>query len=148
MNSSGSTYSGLSYGGRPLDQRLRDLIVRVADFYAAYPDVRDFVVRHASETPERAALLTERLLRPAYEAARPLFAAGIDARIIRSRHPGLFFVLLNSALSQPRAFPLLLNRLAPEIDFASARALLTETIVATLLHLPARTGKIARAPPA
>ena len=132
----------------PLEERLRDLILRVAHFYGTHPNVRDFVVRHASGTPERATLVTDRLLRPAYEAARPLFAAGIDAGLIRSRHPALFFALLNSALHQPPGFPMLLIRLAPEIDAASAQALLTETIVASLLHLPARNAAGSCKPPA
>ena len=131
---------------RPLDERLRDLIARVTDFYADHPDVRDFAVRLASETPERATLLTDRLLRPAYEAARPLLSAGIEAGIIRSSHPCLFFALLNNALNQPLAFPVLLNRLAPEIDLASAQALLIDTTIATLLHLPARTDASVRNP--
>lgn len=120
--------------GQPLYDRLRAVIGRVAAFYAAHPDVRDFVSRHGSETPERAALLTERLLRPAYETTRALFAAGIAAGIVRSSHPALFFALVNNAVSQPPAFPTLLNRLAPEIDLAEARARMTETVIASLLH--------------
>lgn len=122
--------------GRPLGQRLRDIIIRIAAFYAAHLEVRDFVVRHGSEAPERATLLTERLLRPAYETTRELFAAGIEAGIIRSSHPALFFALLNSALNQPPAVATLLNRLAPEIDVRAAQTRLIETIVATFLNLP------------
>lgn len=121
---------------RPLTERLTELIVRVAEFYSIHPDVRDFVARHASGAPERAVLVSDGLIRPAYETAKPLFEAGIAAGIIRSRHPALFFALLNSALNQPPAFASLMHRLAPEIEPESARALLTETIVATLLHPP------------
>lgn len=121
---------------RPVGDRLRDVISAIAAFYAAHPEVRDFVVRHGSEAPERAVLVTERLLRPAYETVRELFVAGIEAGIIRSSHPALFFALLNAALHQPPAFPMLLNRLAPEIDVGTSRALLIETTVATLIHQP------------
>ncbi len=55
---------------RSLGDRLRDLIVRVATFYAAHPQVRNFVVRHGAEAPERSTRVTEKLLRPAYESAR------------------------------------------------------------------------------
>ncbi len=120
----------------PLGQRLHDVILHVARFYAAYPEVRDFVARHAVESPERAALVADRLLRPAYETVRELFAAGIAAGFIRSSHPALFFALLNSAASQPSAFPALLNQFAPEIAPEAAHARMTETIVATLLHQP------------
>ncbi len=122
---------------RPLYDRLQDIIVRVAAFFAAHPEVRDFVNRHGSEAPERAALVTERILRPAYESSRELFAAGIKAGIIRSSHPALFFALLMGAVSQPPAFPTLLNRLAPDIALGDARALMAETVVASLLHPPA-----------
>lgn len=123
-------------GGRPLGERLHGVILHVARFYDAHPEVRDFVSRHGVESPERATLVAERLLRPAYETVRDLFAAGIDAGVIRSEHPALFFALLNSAASQPPAFPALLNQLAPEIDPDAARKRMAETIVATLLHLP------------
>lgn len=124
-------------GSRTLYDRLREVVTRVATFYAAHPEVRDFVTRHGSDTPERAAMLTDRLLRPAYETARELFEAGIAAGIVRSSHPALFFALLNGAVSQPPTFPTLMNRLAPEIPLAEARARMTETVVATLLHTPA-----------
>lgn len=120
----------------PLGERLRGVILEIAGFYAAHPEVRDFVIRHGAEAPERAALVTERLLRPAYEAVRELFVAGIEAGIIRSSHPALFFALLNAALNQPPAAPMLLKRLAPEIDVEASRALLVETTVTTFLHLP------------
>ncbi|WP_245334967.1 TetR/AcrR family transcriptional regulator [Bradyrhizobium mercantei] len=121
---------------RPLGERLRDLIVTVATFYVAHPQVRNFVVRHGAEAPERSTRVTEKLLRPAYESARDLLEAGIAAGIIRSSHPALFFALLNAALNQPPAFPMLLGRLAPEIDPATAWSELLDTTVATFLHLP------------
>jgi AcrR family transcriptional regulator len=121
---------------RSLGDRLRDLIIRVAAFYAAYPEVRDFVVRHGAETPERSTLVTEKLLRPAYETSRDLFQAGIEAGIIRSSHPALFFALLNSALNVPPTFPVLLRRFAPEIDPETSWTQLIDTLIATFLHLP------------
>lgn len=121
---------------RPVGERLREVISAIAGFYAVHPEVRDFVVRHGAEAPERAVLVTERLLRPAYETVRELFVAGIETGIIRSSHPALFFALLNAALHQPPAFPMLLKRLAPDIDAETSRAQLLETTVTTLLHLP------------
>lgn len=121
---------------RPLGDRLRDVIMAIGAFYAEHPDVRDFVVRHGAEAPGRAVLVTERLLRPAYETVRELFVAGIEAGIIRSSHTALFFALLNAALNQPPAAPVLLKRLAPDIDVEASSALLIETTVTTFLHLP------------
>src|SRR5215471_9961990 len=123
-------------GAHPLAERLRNVILRITRFYAVHPEVRDFVARHGVETPERANLVAERLLRPAYDTVRELFAAGIEAGLIRSSHPALFFALLNSAASLPSAFPALLNRLAPDIDPGSAHEQMARTIVATLLHRP------------
>lgn len=121
---------------RPLADRLRALIVRVAAFYAAHPEMRDFVCRHGAEAPERSTLVSDKLLRPAYATSQRLFEDGIAAGIIRSQHPALFFALLNAALNQPPAFPMLLLRLAPELDAETARAQLLETTIASLLHLP------------
>ena len=122
---------------RPIRERLHDAISVMAAFYDVYPDIRNFVVRIASDESGRAALVADRLLRPAYEAGCPLIAAGIDAGIIKPSHPALVFVLLNSMLSQPRHFPDLLARLAPEIAPTEARSRLIETIRSTLLHEPA-----------
>ena len=122
--------------GRSLGDRLQGLIVRVAAFYVAHPAVRNFVLRHGAETPERSMQVTDKLLRPAYATTRELFQAGIDAGIIRSSHPALFFALLNAALNQPPAFPMLLRRLAPEIDAETAWTQLLDTTIATLLQLP------------
>lgn len=124
---------------RPLAERLRDAVSITSAFYDAFPDVRDFVLRIASEDDDRAAIVTEKLLRPAYEAARPLISAGIVAGIIRGAHPALVYVLLHSMLSQPPRFPELLAQLAPDIAPAVARAQLIETVVSTLLHEPQAT---------
>lgn len=127
-----------AHDARPLPQRLADAIVLMATFYETHPAVRDFVARVVSENPERAATVTEQLLRPAYEAGQALIQAGIEAGIVRAAHPALFFVLLNSMLSQPPEFPQLLARLAPDIDAGQARTRLVETVLATLLHPPHR----------
>lgn len=124
---------------RPLAERLRDAVSITSAFYEAFPDVRDFVLRIASEDDGRAAIVTEKILRPGYEAARPLITAGIDAGIIRGAHPALVYVLLNSMLSQPPRFPELLARMAPDISPPKARAQLIETVVSTLLHEPQAT---------
>lgn len=121
---------------RPLSERLRDAVSITSAFYDAFPDVRDFVLRITSEDDDRAAIVTEKILRPAYEASQPLITAGIAAGIIRGTHPALVYVLLNSMLSQPPRFPELLARLAPDIARAHARTRLIETIISTLLHEP------------
>ncbi|UYC12884.1 TetR/AcrR family transcriptional regulator [Xanthomonas sp. CFBP 8445] len=121
---------------RALPARLADAILLMATFYETHPAVRDFVARVVSERPERAAVVTEQLLRPAYAAGHALILAGIRAGIVKATHPALFFVLLNSMLSQPPEFPQLLARLAPEIGADAARTRLVETVLATLLHPP------------
>jgi AcrR family transcriptional regulator len=120
-----------------LYERLRKLIVRVVTFFAAHPEVSDFVARHGIESPKRTKFLTERLLRPAYETTRELFAAGIEAGIIRSSHPAMFFAVFNGAVKQPSTILMLLDRLAPEIDRREGWQLMIETIVETFLHRPA-----------
>ncbi len=117
-------------------ERLRQTIVRVVNFYEAHPEVHGFVSRYGLETPKRANLITERLLRPAYETNRELFTAGIEAGIVRSPHPAVFFALLNTSVNQPPTFLMLLKRLAPEIDASEARELMKEAIISTLLHRP------------
>jgi AcrR family transcriptional regulator len=121
---------------RPVRDRLRELIERYVAFSLDHPEVRQFASRHAIETPERAALLTERLVRPGYEAALPLFVAAMAQGILRVPHPALFFLLLNNALHQPTAAPALLRNLMPDIDDNQAKMLLGQSIVTIFLHDP------------
>lgn len=122
---------------RPLYDRLAESIVGAATFCAAHPAVRGFVIRHGQEAPERAELVIQRLLRPAYECSRTLLQAGIEAGIVRSSHPALFFALVSAAVNRQPGFSMLLNSLAPEIDVDEVRARMLETIVASLLQRPA-----------
>ncbi|MBQ2260479.1 MAG: TetR/AcrR family transcriptional regulator [Loktanella sp.] len=121
---------------RPLTERLRDAVTLTSDYYDAFPDVRDFVLRISADDDERAAIVTEKILRPAYEASRPLIAAGMEAGIIRGAHPALVYVLLNSMLSQPPRFPEFIGRIDAGIAPAQARSMLIETIIATFFHQP------------
>ena len=122
-------------------ERLTALIRHYVSFTFAHPEVRQFVVRHAAESSERATLLTERLVRPSYEASLPLIKAGIEAGVIRVRHPAAFFALLNNAVNQPRAAPVLLHQLSPDIDPDSVQELLTASILDAFLHLPVLSPK-------
>jgi AcrR family transcriptional regulator len=106
---------------RPVDERLRLLIERSAAFSLTHPKVR-------------AKLLTERLVRPAYEAGLPLIEAGIKEGILRVGHPALFFSLLNTVMNQSSATPTLLHELDPGIAPAKVHEMLTRSIVATFLH--------------
>jgi len=121
---------------RPVRDRLRELVERYVAFSLDHPEIRQFASRHALETPARAALLTERLVRPGYEAALPLYVAAMAQGILRVSHPALFFLLLNNALHQPTAVPVLLRNLMPDIDDGEAQMLLVQSIVATFLHDP------------
>ncbi|RVV99428.1 TetR/AcrR family transcriptional regulator [Mesobaculum littorinae] len=121
---------------RPLTERLRDAVTLTSDYYDAFPHVRDFVLSITADDDEKAAVVTEKLLRPAYEASRPLITAGMEAGIIRGAHPALVYVLLNSMLSQPFRFPEFIGRIDPEIAPTQARGMLIETIISTLVHQP------------
>jgi AcrR family transcriptional regulator len=123
-------------------ERLRRTILRVIAYYETHPEVHGFIARYGLEAPERARLVTERLLLPAYETNRELFGAGMEAGILRCRHPALFFALLNTAVNQAPTFLMLVDRLAPDIAPVDARRLMTETIIATLLHTPAEPATV------
>lgn len=117
-------------------ERLRDVLRAIAGFSAIHPDIRDFVTRYGTEAPERLEMLTERLLRPTYETVRELYARGIEEGIVRSAHPALFFTLANNALNPPSMVPALLHSLEPRFHPQEVRAIMTETVIATLLHRP------------
>jgi AcrR family transcriptional regulator len=117
-------------------ERLVLMVRHYVGFAFANPEARQFIVRQASESDERATLLMDRLVQPAYDASLPLIAAGIESGIIRVRHPAVFFGLLNNAVNPPRSSPTLLHRLSPDIDPDSVQELLTTSIIEAFLHVP------------
>lgn len=124
---------------RPVFERLREAIGRAADFYAAHPEARDFIARQTAESRERSERLTELLLRPAYEAIRPMLEEAIASGVIHGGHPAIIFALINSAVSPPASFPTLIQQIAPEIDSTQARKRMAETFAASLLREPNAT---------
>jgi len=85
----------------PLRERLRLAIGMTAGYYERHPDLRGFVARASVEPPPRSDIVSERLLKPLYEGARPLIQQGIDAGIVPIRDPTIVFVILNLSLGQP-----------------------------------------------
>jgi len=101
-------------GKTPVRERLQLAIAMTAAYYDQNPDLRGFIARAALEPAPRGQIVTERLLKPLYEAARPLIEQGIAAGAIPFSDPALVFVLLNSALGQPDRVAPVLAILAPE----------------------------------
>jgi len=114
--------------------RLGEAIERTTEFYAAHPEVRDFLARHTLEPPERSDRLTELLLRPTYEAIRPMIEDAIHTGVIPGGHPAIVFALIHNAVSPPTSFPTLIEQIAPEIDRMQAGRHMAETFAATLLR--------------
>lgn len=126
---------------RPVFERLREAIGLAADFYAEHPEVRDFIARQTVESRERADRLTEGLLRPAYEAIRPMLEEAVASGIIHSGHPAIIFALIHNAVSPPVSFPNLIQQIAPELDSTQARKRMVETFAASLLRAPTAGGR-------
>jgi len=98
----------------PLRERLQLAIAMTAAYYDQNPDLRGFIARAALEPAPRGDIVAERLLKPLYDAARPLIEQGIAAGMIPIADPALVFVLLNSALGQPDRIAPVLAILAPD----------------------------------
>ena len=98
----------------PLRERLQLAIAMTAAYYDQHPDLRGFIARAALEPAPRGDIVAERLLKPLYEAARPLIDQGIKDGAIPISDPALVFVLINSALGQPDRIGPVLAILAPK----------------------------------
>lgn len=118
----------------PLFERLRLFIKRLGAYVVSHPECRDFVTMHMSEGEERAEMLSARVVRPAFEAARPLIEAGIASGHIRIKHPALFYGFLHHALNRPRAAAMILNKLAPDIAPPDVDRLLVDSSVTAFLE--------------
>ena len=97
----------------PLRERLRLAIGMTAGYYDRHPDLRGFVARASVEPPPRSDIVSERLLKPLYQAACPLIQQGIDAGIIPIGDPAIVFVILNLSLGQPDRVASALALLSP-----------------------------------
>jgi AcrR family transcriptional regulator len=117
-----------------IEERLSIIIRKTADFYKDNPDIRDFVFRSVAEGGERADFIAETLLAPAYASASATFEEAMATGLVRSRHPALFFLILTNALSQPRGFPEILAKLAPEISREDAYLFLSMSVTELFLH--------------
>lgn len=117
-----------------VEERLAIIIQKTVDFYKDNADIRDFVFRSVAEGGERADFVAQNLLAPAYAAGRATFEEAIEAGVIRSRHPALFFIILMNALSQPQGFPDILAVIAPEIPKKDAYLYLSMTVTELFLR--------------
>ncbi|MBA17553.1 MAG: TetR family transcriptional regulator [Sphingomonas sp.] len=84
-----------------LRDRLKLAIGMTAAYYDQNPDLRGFIARGSLESPPKAELIAERLLKPLFQAARPLIQQGIDSGMIPIADAAMVFVILNAALGQP-----------------------------------------------
>ncbi|SMD10754.1 transcriptional regulator, TetR family [Fulvimarina manganoxydans] len=114
--------------------RLELAIGMTAAHYDQNPDLRGFIARGSLEPPPRGDIIAERLLRPLFEAARPLIQQGIDAKLIAITDPAVVFVILNSALSQPDRMASALARLSPDQPTETVSARIGEALTQLLLR--------------
>ena len=117
----------------PLLERLQLAIAMTATYYDRNPELRGFIARAGLEPPARSQIVAERLLKPLYEAARPLIQQGIDARIIPIEDPAIVFVILHSALGQPERIASALALLSPERPVEDMAGQLGEAMARLLL---------------
>ncbi|MCK5933809.1 MAG: TetR family transcriptional regulator [Fulvimarina manganoxydans] len=114
--------------------RLELAIGMTAAHYDQNPDLRGFIARGSLEPPPRGDIIAERLLRPLFEAARPLIQQGIDAKLIAITDPAVVFVILNSALSQPDRMASALAMLSPDQPNETVSARIGEALTQLLLR--------------
>ncbi|ALS64444.1 TetR/AcrR family transcriptional regulator [Pandoraea apista] len=100
---------------RPVTDRLKEAISVVAAHAMHYPEHKQFIAQHASETGERGAILHRHLVMPVYECMEPLITQGMQAGVVRAEHPEMYFCLLVHALHPPPGSPVLMQLIAPEV---------------------------------
>ncbi|MGR6466168.1 TetR/AcrR family transcriptional regulator [Rhizobium sp. PAMB 3182] len=115
-------------------ERLGAAIAMTAAYYDQNPDLRGFIARGSLEPPPRGPIIADRLLKPIYEAARPLIQEGIDAGVIPIANPALVFVILNATLGQPDRMAAALGILAPELSTDDLAGTVGEAMARLLLQ--------------
>ncbi len=117
----------------PLRKRLRLAIEMTAGYYDRHPDLRGFVARATMEPPPRSDIVSERLLKPLYKAARPLIRQGIGADIVPIDDPAIVFLILNLSVGQPDRVSSALAMLSPGHQTDKAACGMTQAMVQLLL---------------
>ncbi|EKO3536457.1 TetR/AcrR family transcriptional regulator [Vibrio fluvialis] len=115
-------------------ERLYRAFSILGDYFLTQPHVHNFVVRHISENEKRSKLIAEKLLLPTYESILPLIVDGIKCGNLKSKHPVVFFSLLNNAFNQPASFDSLVEIIAPDADPITIRKELNKSIITSLIH--------------
>jgi len=98
----------------PVRKRLQLAIAMTADYYDQNPDLRGFIARASLEPAPRGDIVAQRLLKPLYEAGKPLIEQGIEDGAIPVSDPALVFVILHSVLGQPDRIASALAILTPD----------------------------------
>lgn len=129
----------------PVVERLRDGIRMIATMNDDYPEIRQFVVQHDTESAERVRKLTDDLVRPIYEALKPAIAEAIEAGAVQAKHPVLFFHMLVQIINWTEAVPSVIHNLASEIAPIAVPDLIVENALLTLV--PSATDAARRASP-
>jgi len=117
----------------PLRERLELAIGLTSAYYDRNPDLRGFIARASLEPAPRGQIVSERLLKPLYEAAHPLIQQGIDAGLIPIRDPAIVFLIIHSALGQPDRIASALATLAPQRVTDDAAGQMGEAMAQLLL---------------
>lgn len=118
---------------KSLKDKLEAMLDLTAQFYLEHPATNGFILQALSGDPARGEVLMDSLLRPVFDASRPLLEEGIAAGLVRAQSPAIVTAILHLTLGHSDHFSQMMKVLAPDTPKDAAWANLARTLKSLLL---------------
>ena len=116
-----------------LKDRLDAMLDLTAQFYQQNPETNGFILQTLAGDPARGEVLMDSLLRPVFDASRPLIEEGIAAGLVRSQSPAMVTAVIHLTLGHSDHFTRMMRVMTPETSDEAALVNLAQTLKSLLL---------------
>lgn len=116
-----------------LKSKLEAVLDLTAQFYLHNPATNGFILQTLSGDPTRGEVLMDNLLRPVFDASRPLIHEGINVGLVRAESPAIVTAIIHLTLGHSDHFTQMMKVMEPESPDAAALQDLAQTLKSLLL---------------
>lgn len=116
-----------------LTEKLEAVLDLTAQFYRENPDTNGFIMQAVTGDAVRGQMLMDCLLRPVFDASRPLIEEGIAAGLVRAQSPAIVTSIIHLTLGHSHHFMQMMKVMAPDTPDDQALDSLARTLKTLLL---------------
>lgn len=116
-----------------LENKLEAVLDLTAQFYLQNPATNGFIMQTLSGDPARGEVLMDSLLRPVFDASRPLLEEGIAAGLVRAHSPAIVTAIIHLTLGHSDHFMQMMKVMDSKTPDTAALQNLAQTLKSLLL---------------